>query len=219
MALEHRQHVAQLDFERALELDPHQILALVWSGTILLNHGDVSRARVLLSRAVALDPSIPGTIASLAWGDFLAGDYPEAVALSRQMLRAHQLPELAYSDLANAQIELRHFSQARDAIALLARLPGARVQAQALEARVDVLTGHRDRAAASLGRLNASLDPTTIGSWSATALAAAYLALGDATQTRAWLARVALSERPALAHDPRFLPWREDARFSSWLSS
>ena len=204
MAIQHDELAASLDFQRAIHLNPREMLALIWEGTIELHRGEVVSGRALIARAVALAPDVPGTVASLAWADFLAGDNNDAIALSRQMLRANQFPALAYINIANANIELHRYRQAREAIAHLPRSGSAHIQAITLLARIDVLTHHRASAIDRLTELNATLDPTTIDTSSAIALASAYRAIGDTSQMRAWLARVDLMQRPALKNDPRF---------------
>lgn len=91
MSVRHDDAAASASFARALELDPNEESALAWQGTILLKEGRLEQARRMFARAVSLSPDVPGTLASLAWTDFLLGDYAEAIAFSKQMLRANAL--------------------------------------------------------------------------------------------------------------------------------
>ena len=217
MAIHHDESRASRDFTKAIQLDANNVLALVWEGTIRLHRGNIADGRDLLARAVALAPDVPGTVASLAWASFLAGDYQESIALSRQMLHAHQFPTLANTDIANADIELHRYADARQVLHEMANDPSARIQRIAIEARIDALSGHRWNAITRLQTLDATIDPTTVGTSGAIALAAAYLALGDAPRMRAWLARVDITQRSGIRRDPRFAEKHSAARFESFL--
>ena len=69
---------ASTSFDRALGLNPHEVNALVWQGTIFMNRGHIEAARALFARAVSLAPDVPGSLAFLAWSDFLLGDFGTA---------------------------------------------------------------------------------------------------------------------------------------------
>ncbi len=217
MAIHHDETLASRDFVKALQLDANNVLALVWEGTIRLHRGNIAGGRDLLARAVALAPDVPGTVASLAWANFLAGDYEESIALSEQMLHAHQFPTLAKTDIANADTELHRYRDARRILREMADDPSSRIQRIAIEARIDALSGNRSKAIARLQTLDASVDPTTVGTSGAVALAAAYLSVGDAPRMRAWLARVNSGQRPGIRHDPRFAEKHSAARFERFL--
>jgi Tfp pilus assembly protein PilF len=218
MTIERDDVAAAASFARALQLNPNDVGALAWSGTILLNQGRIEKAHALFARAVAIAPNAAGTLSSLAWSDFLLRDYGDAVAFSRQMLAERQLVPLARITLANAYIARKEYRSARPFIAALLQNRSTRVQALSLAARVDALTGHRDAALGRLQTLEASIDPSTIGDWDAASIAAAYLALDDARDTFVWLTRVSPAERRAIARDPRFATLQRRARFASWMA-
>ena len=202
MSIEHDDAAAAEALSRALASDPNHLGALLWEGTLLMNQGRIGDARATFARAVAIAPNAAGTVASLAWSDFLAGDDADAIALSRQMLLAHQLPVVARVTLANAGLEARDFNDARRAIRDLSTSPETRVQAIALAARLNALTGRRGLATAQLDRLGARIDPREVGDWDAASIAAAYVAVGDRRQAYLWLERVALWGRRETARDP-----------------
>ncbi|MEO6991742.1 MAG: winged helix-turn-helix domain-containing protein [Candidatus Baltobacteraceae bacterium] len=205
-------------FDEALRLDPDNIDALAWYGTELMNQGRAAEARTMFKHAMALDPSVPGLVASVAWADFLLRDYSEAAAFSKQLLRAHHLETMARITLASADVEMGNYADALPEIRKLEHQAGAATQAVALLSQIDTMRGRRNAALAVLGRLEARADFERIDSWDILAVAAAYARLGHADTAFVWLDRVQASERPQLARDPRFDPLRADRRFSAWLS-
>ncbi|HEY5425482.1 MAG TPA: winged helix-turn-helix domain-containing protein [Candidatus Tumulicola sp.] len=219
MSVEHDGAAAADAFARALAVNPNHLGALVWSGTLQMQQGRIEAARQTFARAVAIAPNASGTVASLAWSDFLAGDNFDAIALAKQMLLAHQLPLVARVTLANAELGARDYRGARATIADLAADRDGRVQAAALAARMNALTGRRAVAAKELERLGARVDPRTIGDWDAASIAAAYVALGDRRRAYLWLARVALWGRRETARDPRFASLVRDRRFDAWAAA
>ena len=217
MSVRHDDAAASASFARALELDPNEESALSWQGTILLKEGRLEQARRMFARAVSLSPDVPGTLASLAWTDFLLGDYAEAIAFSKQMLRANALVSLARLTLANAYIERKEYGNARRVIADLARNRGTRLAAMTLDARLDAVTGHARTAIGSLRQAEATIDPDSIDDWDASSMAAAYVAVRNAPDAFVWLARVSPGERRQIARDPRFISLQASSRFRTWV--
>jgi DNA-binding winged helix-turn-helix (wHTH) protein/Tfp pilus assembly protein PilF len=219
MSVEHDGAAAADAFARALAVNPNHLGALVWSGTLQMQQGRIEAARQTFARAVAIAPNAAGTVASLAWSDFLAGDNFDAIALAKQMLLAHQLPLVARVTLANAELGARDYRGARATIADLAADRDGRVQAAALTARMNALIGRTATAAKQLEGLGARVDPRTIGDWDAASIAAAYVALGDRRRAYLWLARVALWGRRETARDPRFAVLARERRFDAWAGA
>ncbi len=217
LSVQHDDGLARRAFDRALALDPDQLGALLWEGTLFQSEGRLAASHRLFAHALAVAPDSPGVAASLAWSDFLMRDYASAIAFSNQMLRARELPSLAGVTLANAYLAIGRHDLAARSIRRLVRDAATGVQAVALAARLDVARGRRAQAALSLRRLDDALDPRVTDDWDAAALAAAYLAVGDRDRAYVWLARVHRWERREDAVDPRFAALRHDARFAAWL--
>ncbi len=217
MSIQHDDAAASRSFARALARNPDELSALAWQGSLLLNRGRIAEARRLFARAVSLAPDVPGTRASLAWTDYLLGDYGEAIAFSEQMLRAHALVPIARLTLANAFIERRDFVAAEAVIVDLAAHRGTRLQASSLAARLDALRGRSRAAIGGLARAERTTDVDSTDDWDASAMAAAYVALGDARAAYVWLARVSPGERRQIAHDPRFSALARTSRFRTWV--
>ena len=210
---------ATQSFEAALRLDPRNLDALIWYGTAFLNAGRAAEARTLFRRALAVDPSVPGSVASLAWADFLLRDYADAAAFSRQLILAHHLETMARLTLATADVQRRDFADARQEIAALMRSPQSRTQALALSSQVDAMLGHTDAALSRLHVLEARTGPDAVTSWDILAVAAAYARLRMPDAAFVWLERVQASERAQLARDPRFDELRRDKRFADWINA
>jgi len=217
MSVHHDDAAASASFARALAIDPNEESALAWQGTILLKEGRLEQARRMFARAVSLSPDVPGTLASLAWTDFLLGDYAEAIAFSKQMLQANALVPLARLTLANAYIQRKEYGNARRVIADLAQNRGTRLEAMTLDARLDALTGHARTAIGNLRHAEATIDPDSIDDWDASSMAAAYVAVRNAPDAFVWLARVSPGERRQIARDPRFISLQASSRFRTWV--
>jgi DNA-binding winged helix-turn-helix (wHTH) protein/Tfp pilus assembly protein PilF len=217
-SLEHDAPAAARAFETALRLDPRNLDALVWYGTALLNDGRALEARALFRRALAVDPSVPGSVASLAWADFLLRDYADAAAFAKQLIRAHRLETMARITLASADVQRGDVSAAGPEIATLLQSPETRVQGVALHSQVDAMRGRSHEALRSLRALEAQTNLEEASSWDILAVAAAYARLGRGDSAFVWLERVQASERQQLARDPRFDALREDRRFAGWIN-
>ncbi|MDP9025498.1 MAG: winged helix-turn-helix domain-containing protein [Candidatus Eremiobacteraeota bacterium] len=164
-SISHETEPAQSDFQHALALNPNHPRALVWYGTLLLDRGRVAEARRMFGRALGIEPNSPGTVASLAWSDYVARDYVGAITLSKQMLVIGELPWLAHITLANAYIGARDYPGARREIDALSRNPQTRYESVALRAQVDALTGHASLATRVLRQLDATADTRETGGW------------------------------------------------------
>ena len=217
-SIDHRERPAESHFQRALAIDPNQPEALVWYGTLLLNRGAVERARAMFGHALGIERGSAGTAASLAWSDYVARDFPEAILLSKQMIYGHQLPWVARVTLANAYVGLGDYRRAREVAADLARNTGTQYQGAALTAQLDALQGRALTASRLLQRIDATTDVRAAGPWDAASIAAAYLALHDRTHAFAWLRRVDYFERRLIARDPRFASLVRDPHFASWVN-
>jgi tetratricopeptide (TPR) repeat protein len=216
--IEHDTVAAGNDLGEALRRNPNEVSALLWNGKRCLDDGDTSSARHMFARAVAIAPNTAGGMASLAWTEFIDGDATQAAALSRQMLAANQSPTLALLTLAEASLAEDDLLSARAAIGRLLLDPQSALAANAMAARLDLLSGRRNAATVRLGRIEADTNPSQVDSWDAATIAAAYVAMGDRPRAYLWLERVRLWERGGVAKDPRFAALRADPEFSRWIN-
>ncbi|MDQ2679494.1 MAG: winged helix-turn-helix domain-containing protein [Candidatus Eremiobacteraeota bacterium] len=218
-SIAHDEQPAAADFQKALALNPNQPEALVWYGTLLMNAGRVETARRMFGRALGISAQSPGTAASLAWSDFVAGDSVGAITLSKHMLTIGQLPSLARITLANAYLASRDYRDATSVIDTLASHAQTRYQGMALRVRLAALTGRTDAATREVRWLDAVVDTRKSDGWDAASIAAAYLAVRDSPHAFAWLARVDLWERRLIVRDPRFSALVGDPHFQAWAKS
>jgi tetratricopeptide (TPR) repeat protein len=80
---------AEVEFRRALELEPHNADVLSFLGGLSMAMGRVSEARVFLGRAVDLDPFDERYYVWLGDIDYYDGKYPEAEIDYRKSLEIH----------------------------------------------------------------------------------------------------------------------------------
>ena len=233
---------------RAITLDAtsgeaHGALA----GAYLFISGDITRAIKEAEQAVALDPNFSDGYQRLAIALGAAGDYDRAVAAARRAVDLDPMAAGARNILARSSLYARQFTaavaSARNALQLDSLIPHAPGQ----QAVAELLLGHRDTARAIALRLpnipviavhrsfvlaatgdrasNAELLRTLEGQRSTrysgeTALAAAYLGMGDSTQALLALERAAKRRESFVAIEfghPMLDPIRGSARFGAVL--
>ncbi|MBS0212165.1 MAG: hypothetical protein JSR26_03160 [Proteobacteria bacterium] len=81
---EHRFVEGREASDRALALDPDDITAVFWSGSMLINTGHIARGCALLDHALALDPLYPNALLWRGIQHFYAGDVNRADTLLRR---------------------------------------------------------------------------------------------------------------------------------------
>ena len=74
-----RDFSGEKDFERALELDPNSVGALMKYGSYLTASSRFDEALVMYKRAVELDPLGPTTVMDLGWSRFVARQYDDSI--------------------------------------------------------------------------------------------------------------------------------------------
>ncbi|MGE0252811.1 MAG: tetratricopeptide repeat protein [Dongiaceae bacterium] len=78
---------AKADFEHALTLNTDQAYVLNYLGYSLVERGeDLEKAKLLLSRAVELEPSDGSIVDSLGWAYFKSGDFPQSLVYLQRAL-------------------------------------------------------------------------------------------------------------------------------------
>jgi len=108
---------ARTDYEKALLLDPDDVVALVNLGTLALTEGDLDEAEQLLRRGVVLDPTVNWQLSDVfeARGDEAAARRTLQVALEAGERKAnYELGILAVGDGDEAAAE-HHLREALDA--------------------------------------------------------------------------------------------------------
>jgi serine/threonine-protein kinase len=196
-------------FQRAVAVDPGFAPGQYFYGSYLLRVGRVAEAEEHMRRARIADPlSVPAS-GLLAYCLSLLGRYDESLAESRRAYDLDSSAAGARGFVPLAMLHDGHPDEAR-AIARVAVLPPV----NGVAAYVRGATGDRAGATAAVRELEARPP----GEWSvATALAYAYLGLGDTARALSALETAARAgERPYLTFvDPMFDPVRGSARFAA----
>ncbi len=100
-----RDFSGQEDFERALELDPNSVTALMDYGWYLTASGRFDEARAKYKRAVDLDPLGPTTVMVWGWASFVARRYDESILHLQKALELHSDFVYAYAFLSAGYVQ------------------------------------------------------------------------------------------------------------------
>ena len=195
----------------AVALRPDHAPAYEFLGVARLYRGDADGGWRALRRATELDPLSPIDLLWYGKSLYYARRYGEARAAFRQLLELDPQSKDARVMLAQVDLELGLFDDARRTLAALQLPPEKRRYKAMLSAFADTRSGHTPRTLPDLR-------PSGDGHVDSTTASALCLALGRRTDALAWLElsvrdpgeRLA---RRMLALDPRLSDLRDDARF------
>jgi TolB-like protein/Tfp pilus assembly protein PilF len=144
--------------ERALALDPEDVMTLSAYAAVQFYRGEFAEAEAAQRRAAALNPNNPEPLAQLGWRVAFAGDWDHGIALVRQAVR-RSMAEQGWYYLWLAIDDYRS-GDYRSGLAHLQRLGGTFFFVQpALEAMCQAQLGNQEEARQALDRAIA-LDPT-----------------------------------------------------------
>lgn len=135
---------ARADCEKALEQNPNEAVALANLGLILRRAGDLERARDVLSKAVARDPTLGQARLILCSVEFDLGQTDTALRDATEALHLmHHPPEMARAFELRGLIHLRNrdFSAALSDFSEAARLDPERAE---LQSRLAEVFEHRE---------------------------------------------------------------------------
>lgn len=200
-------------FVRALELNPHDPLALEWYAGVLAGLGRIEEWRPLAKRALELNPLSLRTRAMAAWQAYHAHVFAEAIAIARELVALNaQFPQ-AYIQLGNA---LEQVGEYEEAIAVLDRAlelhPNSGIALYQLCFAL-AGAGRREEARAILNRFH---DRSAVQGMKSYFTAMAHVALGEPDPALREFER-ALAERDPwmfwLAREPKLNALRADPRF------
>lgn len=204
---------AEVEFRRAIELNPNYATAHFWYGLNLLPLKRADEAVSQFRQAEALDPLSPLISTYVGFALEKARRYDEAIDANRKTISSfadfdfgHWTLGMAYRQKANYEEAISEFKKAIE-------LSGGRPDYIACLGHAYALSGNTTEARKIARQLEASKAP-------AFALAILYLGLSDKDRTFALLEQAytqRFSVMPEALQDPLFDPIRPDARFRDLL--
>ncbi len=204
---------AEVEYKRALELNPNDAVAYLGFANWLLCHGRMEEALTWSERARELDP-VGATGLSNGWILFNARRYNDAIRELRSVIAIHPDYATAHWFLGFALIASGQSDEGIMALKKAASLSGGSPAAKGTLVRAYAQAGHRKEARKLVDELRRRQQE---GYVPAAAFVDAYLGLGDNDQAFAWLDR-AYQEHSGILQvikvDPLFDPLRGDPRFA-----
>lgn len=209
---------AEREFKRALALEPGHPLTHQYYSTFLRSMRRLDEAIMHGTRAMQLDPLVPGFSETLAFTLLRAGRTDAALAQIRGALeldstywRAHAVLGSIYESTNRPDDAIRSYERANQ----LAGSAAHRTTADL--ARVFARTGKQAKARELLDTLR--VVAVRSGAYEASA-ATVWNALGDNDAAFQWLETCFRQKQPHLRFldgDPRYLPLARDARFGDFM--
>src|SRR5256884_1356710 len=217
---------AELEFKRALELNPSDADVRHDHAHYLMAMGRAAESEAESARAVELDPVGENLNDCLCWHSFAARDYDEAVRLAAKFLKSHpddvwarsvlgwayeqkRMPEQAITELKRA-VELTKSARATPAY------PGDPFFVAAL-GHAYAIAGNRREAEKVLQTLSDRAKKSYVSPFD---LALIYAALGEKDKAFALLDKAVAERSTFLVYskwEPRLDPLRSDPRFQELL--
>lgn len=212
---EHDNPGAELEFKRAIELNPNYATAHHWYSEYLIMDGREEESMAEIRRAQELDPLSPVINTTMGERLFFARRYDEAITYSRKTVEIAPDFAPAYYTLGLA---LEQKGEYREATATLRRAaeitrlnPAMMLSALG---HIYAVTGQKQEARKILSELLAQEEPSPYE------IAVVYSVLGEREQAINWLEKLkhkASAYRMVLTHDPRLDELRSDPRFQGLL--
>ena len=203
---------AEIEFKRALALNPGHAQTRHWFGMFLASRGRLDLAFEEMLRAREVDPLSSVVLTGLGRVHHLAGRHRQAIELFQQVLKADPRFVGAHFGLIVTLLTMGEAAEATAQLDLLAELlPNSSMEIM-LRGMAALQAGHRAHAERALARLTSRYEETTT---SADELAILSSWLGDYDQTLRWL-RKGCEERgsslPFVAVEPTIAPLLHDPR-------
>ncbi len=209
---------ADLEFRRALELNPNAADAHTAYGFYLSAMGRRGEALREMERALELDPISAAKIVGVADVLYMGRRYPDAEAQYRRALE--MVPDFGYAHWALGRVLMAkgEFAAAAAAIKTAIPLSGDSPDESAELARAYALSGRPRQARELLGKLQRLSQQRYVAP---TTFAVIFAALGETDRAFEWLER-AWAARDFLlvlaGVEPMFDPLRGDPRFDALLA-
>lgn len=207
---------AEVNFQRAVELNPNNPLTRINYGRCLFAKGDRVAAVSEINEALKLDPVGLLTTGLAAYARLQVGDYDEAIALSNRMLELEPKSPAARECLFRAYVNQGNFAEALKMFRQRMSMNGAKAD------EIGHLDGGEPKEVfdAMFRKSLSEMQASAAKGGEVWTMYAAWLSVktGDNDKAFAWLDR-AVSEHASfviyLAVDPAWTPLRSDPRFDA----
>jgi TolB-like protein/Tfp pilus assembly protein PilF len=208
---------ANLEFQRALALNPSGVTALDWHSVYLTAMGRFAEARAEIRRARDLDPLSVATNTDVGFVDYYGGRYGDASKQLRTTIEMNPAFPLAHLWLGRTYQEQHEYKNALDEYTAAARLLGSWPVTMAAIGHLNAASGRREEARRVLKDLEELSRREYVTPYG---VALVHAGLGDTDLAFEWLDR-AVADRSNwlvwLKLDPRFAGLHGQPRFNSLL--
>ena len=209
---------AELEFQKAINLDPNYANAHHWYGLFLMSRSRLAEARTELDRAEALDPVSSIITTNVGWVDYVARDYDRAIARYQESLALNSGFPSAYVKLTWAYEGKKMWREALESRKQFYRVTNHASVAEQID-RAFQAGGYN---AAVRVLLDEAQKPDRRQYYGDYAVARLQAVLGDKTSTIAALQRASKNRNGwmvFLASDPVFDGIRDDSRFQDLVKA
>jgi adenylate cyclase len=208
---------ANMEFQRALALDPNGVTALDWHSVYLTAMGRFDEARTEIRRARDLDPLSAATNTDVGFVDYYSGRYADASKQLRATIEISPAFPLAHLWLGRTYQEQYDYKNALDEYTSAARVLGSWPVTMAAIGHLNAVSGRRDEARLVLKDLEELSRREYVTPYG---VALVHAGLGDAASAFEWLDK-AVADRSHwlvwLKLDPRFASLHGQPRFNALL--
>ncbi len=208
---------ANLEFQRALTLNPNAVTALDWHSVYLTAMGRFDEARAEIRRAQGLDPLSVATNTDVGFVDYYGGRYDEAAKQLQATIEMGPSFPLAHLWLGRTYQEQRRYDEAIAEYTTAGKVLVNWPVTMAAIGHVYGISGRRQDAQRVLNDLQALSGHEYVTPYG---VALVYAGLGDTASAFEWLDRAAGDRSNWLVWlklDPRFVSLHGDPRFDALL--
>ena len=208
---------AEKGYLKALDLKPGYAPAHQMFGIMLAEQGRLVEALAQLTEARKLDPLTPYVSANLAWVEYLARRYDQAILENQRILQAHPDFHVAHYNLGQIFVQQRKYVQAIAEFEAAWRLDPENAFPPAMLGYAYAVSGDPEQAREILNQLQEMSERLTVSPFY---YALVHVGLGEKDKAFSWFDRAAdfrSEELLNLKVDPKFDGLHTDPRFERLL--